>query len=78
MFLGFTLKPSQNYVVTPHDQDYFTLELQTPPVHAPSDQVKIEFNPPTVYVGLTRPITLFFVFFYVKINSLRNDLSANR
>ncbi len=56
-------------MVTPHDQDYFTLKLQTPPVHAPtSDQVKIEFKvaPSGIYNG-TR-CTKFDIFVFDKEN----------
>ncbi|CAF1252746.1 unnamed protein product [Rotaria sordida] len=60
----FTLEPSQAYVVTPHDHDHFTIKLQTPPVHAPSDQVKVEFKvqPSGIYNGTrcTKFNTLYF------------------
>jgi hypothetical protein len=40
-------------VVTPHDQDHFTLKLQTPPVQSLGGQVKVEFKvqPSGIYNG---------------------------
>ncbi|CAF4323954.1 unnamed protein product, partial [Rotaria sp. Silwood2] len=43
-FLGFNVEPSRTFVVTPDGQDYLKLTLQTPPVHAPGDEVKVEFK----------------------------------
>ncbi|CAF4122628.1 unnamed protein product [Rotaria sp. Silwood2] len=42
--VGFDVDSSRTFVVTPDGQDHFKLTLQTPLVHAPSDQVKVEFK----------------------------------
>jgi hypothetical protein len=55
LFLGFTVNPLHNFVVTPDGQDHFTLKLQTPPVHSLGDQVKVEFKvQPSGYYNGTR------------------------
>jgi hypothetical protein len=41
---GFNVEPSRTFVVTPDGHDYLELTLQTPPVHAPGDEVKVEFK----------------------------------
>ncbi|CAF3815150.1 unnamed protein product [Rotaria sp. Silwood1] len=41
---AFTVDPFNNFVITPNDQDYFTLKLQTPPVQSLGGQVKVEFK----------------------------------
>ncbi|CAM4773131.1 unnamed protein product [Rotaria magnacalcarata] len=41
---GFNVEPFRNFVVTPDGQDNLKLTLQAPPVHAPTDQVTIEFK----------------------------------
>ncbi len=45
-------------MVTPNDQDHFTMELQTPLVHSLGDQVKVEFIvQPAGYYNGTRCAT---------------------
>ncbi|CAF1354996.1 unnamed protein product, partial [Rotaria sordida] len=41
---GFNVEPSRSFVVTSDGQDNLKLTFQTLPVHAPSDQVKVEFK----------------------------------
>ncbi|CAF3807080.1 unnamed protein product [Rotaria socialis] len=50
---AFTVNPFNNFVVTPNDQDHFTLKLQTPPVQSLGGQVKVEFKvqPSGIYNG---------------------------
>ncbi|CAF1433488.1 unnamed protein product [Rotaria sordida] len=50
---AFTVDPLNNFVVTPTNQDYFTLKLQTPPVQSLGGQVKVEFKvqPSGIYNG---------------------------
>ncbi|UJR06900.1 hypothetical protein I4U23_011190 [Adineta vaga] len=52
---GFTVDPLHGFVVTPQGNDNFTLKLQTPPVHALGDQIKVEFKvQPNWYYNGTR------------------------
>ncbi|CAF4570379.1 unnamed protein product, partial [Rotaria sp. Silwood2] len=44
LFVGFNIEPSREFVVTPDGQDNLKLTLQTIPVHASGDQVKVEFK----------------------------------
>ncbi|CAF1189531.1 unnamed protein product [Adineta steineri] len=50
---GYTIEPQNSFVVTPHNQDYFTIKLQTPPVQSSGGQVKVEFKvrPSGIYNG---------------------------
>ncbi|CAF2651806.1 unnamed protein product [Rotaria sp. Silwood2] len=55
LFLGFNIEPMHGFVVTPDGQDHFKLQLQTPPVHALGDQVRVEFKvKPNWYYNGTR------------------------
>ncbi|CAF4892598.1 unnamed protein product [Rotaria sp. Silwood1] len=52
---GFNIEPMHGFVVTPDGQDHFKLQLQTPPVHALGDQVRVEFKvKPNWYYNGTR------------------------
>jgi hypothetical protein len=55
LILGFDVSSGYVHVFPSGSQDNFTIKLQTPPVHALGDQVKIEFKlEPTWYYNGTR------------------------
>ncbi|CAF1285377.1 unnamed protein product [Adineta steineri] len=50
---GYTIEPQNSFVLTPHNQDYFTIKLQTPPVQSSGGEVKVDFKvrPSGIYNG---------------------------